>query len=145
MSKNNRKDNKAPQIPVESPAVEPQLTEVNTAAGLTPEQLAVAQALKPTGMEAEMKKERNADRLKKSGVQSPVKLVWALCDAYRKENPAISRKEILEKLIGNEIAFYTARTQYQAWKKATEQSNVDAAKAAEAKLAGELEAKAMGA
>lgn len=109
--------------------VAPTLTEVDPNVGLTPEQLAVAQELKPTGQEPEMIKERHPDRLKKSTVQSPVKLVKFIADQMMNENPATTRKEILAKCIEAGIAMYTARTQYQIWKKSKQAVQLEQAKA----------------
>lgn len=108
--------------------VEPQaeLTEVDPSKGLTPEQLAVANSL-PTTIEGspDTRKERHPDRLKKSSIQGPTKLVWNIANQMMNENPATTRKQILEKCQELGIAFYTARTQYQAWKKAKEAKPVE--------------------
>lgn len=61
--------------------------------------------------------------LRKSAVKSPVKLVHQTCDEYYKaaldRGMKLSRKEVIafctDKL---GVAFFTARTQYQAWYKA---------------------------
>lgn len=109
--------------------VAPTLTEVDPNVGLTPEQLAVAQELKPTGQEIEMTKERHPDRLKKSTIQSPVKLVKSIADQMMIENPSTSRKDILAKCLEAGIALYTARTQYQIWKKSKQAVQLEQAKA----------------
>ena len=58
----------------------------------------------------------------KSTIQSPVSQVWEICEGFYKESEKrgekISRKRVIDFCVSQGIAFYTARTQYQAWKTA---------------------------
>lgn len=125
MSKHNAK--KTPEVA--APSMSLQLTEVVADAGMTPEQLAVAQSLAGFGggLLVDQKKERHPDRLKVSKISSPVAMVYAIADAMVAVNPAVQRKEILDACVNNGIATLTARTQYQLWKKARTSAPGDAA------------------
>lgn len=48
----------------------------------------------------------------KSKIQSPVSVCWDIFDEHRN----LSRKDAMNLAIAAGVAFYTARTQYQAWK-----------------------------
>lgn len=47
-----------------------------------------------------------------------VREVWDICE----ENKGLARKDVIAICVGKGINFYTARTQYQAWKQATDNS-----------------------
>lgn len=49
-----------------------------------------------------------------SASKSPVKLAWEIYN----RNPKLQRKDAINLAISKGIAFYTARTQYQAWRTA---------------------------
>jgi hypothetical protein len=49
----------------------------------------------------------------KSTVANPVQLVWALANSM----PRAKRKDIIAACVEQGVAFYTARTQYQLWKR----------------------------
>lgn len=51
-----------------------------------------------------------------SEIDSPCKRVWAIADSM----PGAQRKDVLAACDLEGIAFYTARTQYQSWKHASE-------------------------
>ena len=51
---------------------------------------------------------------RKSKTKGSVRMAWELFDKHR----ALGRKACVDKAIEAGIAFHTARTQYQAWKKA---------------------------
>jgi hypothetical protein len=53
---------------------------------------------------------------RKSDISGPCSEVWNICDAM----VGARRKDVIEACVQSGIAFYTARTQYQQWKKATE-------------------------
>lgn len=55
---------------------------------------------------------------KKPRQKGSVKLVWDVCEA----NKDLSRKDVINICVSMGINFYTARTQYQAWFKATKNS-----------------------
>lgn len=72
-----------------------------------------------------------------SSVAKPTKFVWHVADemnarARAAGQPAPSRKEVQDECIRRGVASGTARTQYQAWKKANDET------AANAELAAEL-------
>lgn len=72
-----------------------------------------------------------------SSVIKPTKFVWHVADemnarAAAAGQPAPSRKEVQDECIRRGVASGTARTQYQAWKKARDES------AANSELAAEL-------
>jgi len=58
------------------------------------------------------------DKRHRSVPMSPTKLVWHIADAMLAKNPNVSRKEIMAECDRQGIAYYTARTQIQLWKKA---------------------------
>lgn len=53
--------------------------------------------------------------LNKSSVANPCKRVWDIAEKMHKDRPGIKRAEVLEACVEAGIAYYTARTQYQAW------------------------------
>jgi hypothetical protein len=55
------------------------------------------------------------ERLHKSLVAGPTKLVWQIAEKMTAENPAVTRKEVMAECVRIGIAFWTARTQYQQW------------------------------
>lgn len=59
-----------------------------------------------------------------SKAKSPVKLAWETFDANRGK----TRKDSIDAAIAKGVAFYTARTQYQAWKQAGDRDAASAAK-----------------
>lgn len=70
-----------------------------------------------------------------SSCESPVKRVWAIADAMNAQaraegKPAPSRKEVQDECVRKGVASGTARTQYQAWKKANDNDAANAANAA---------------
>jgi hypothetical protein len=72
-----------------------------------------------------------------SSVERPVKRVWAIADemiaaALAAGLPKPSRKEVQDECVARGIASGTARTQYQAWKKANDSAKANEAAAAEA-------------
>ena len=71
-----------------------------------------------------------------STVEKPTKRVWAIADemiamAAHAGRPAPSRAEVQDECVRRGIASGTARTQYQAWKKAQDNDRLNASKAAE--------------
>lgn len=52
-----------------------------------------------------------------SSIKSPVKRVWHIADAM----PKASRKEVVAECVRQGVAYGTARTQYQAWFKASQE------------------------
>ncbi len=77
-----------------------------------------------------------ANRLRKSTIEKPTKRVWTLAEEYHAANPDAKRKDVIAHCVAQGIAFYTARTQYQAWRtacKASEITQAAAAAAAESK------------
>lgn len=70
-----------------------------------------------------------------SSVQKPTKFVWHVADemiarAAAAGLPAPSRKEVQDECIRRGVASGTARTQYQAWKKANDEAEANASNAA---------------
>jgi hypothetical protein len=71
-----------------------------------------------------------------SSVQKPTKFVWHVADEMNARAaaaglPAPTRKEVQDECIRRGVASGTARTQYQAWKKARDESQANAVHAAE--------------
>lgn len=71
-----------------------------------------------------------------STIEKPTKRVWAIADemiamAAHAGNAAPSRAEVQDECVRRGIASGTARTQYQAWKKAQDNDRLNATKAAE--------------
>lgn len=82
-----------------------------------------------------------------STCESPVKKVWAIADAMVKQardegKAAPSRKDIQDECVRQGVASGTARTQYQAWKKANDNDAANAANAAALSAALNSRAKA---
>lgn len=82
-----------------------------------------------------------------STCESPVKRVWAIADAMiadakANNRPSPSRKEIQDECVRQGVASGTARTQYQAWKKANDNDAANAANAAALSAALNSRAKA---
>jgi len=97
-------------------------------------QAAQAEALANAQQATEIRNGREWVRL--SSVEKPVKRVWHIADemvkaALESGQPAPRRKEIEAECVRRGIASGTARTQYQAWKKANDAALENAAKAAE--------------
>ena len=59
--------------------------------------------------------ESDDELLRKSLIESPTKAVWWVADELFKKNPNVRRKDIIDECVRRGIAYYTARTQYQAW------------------------------
>lgn len=102
------KKNKKAEIVVEAQAVETPIVE-------TP----VAVIVETPAPEAK------PDILRKSAVTNPVAKTWLACDSAAVTHLAMGgekprRKDIVNALIAHGVAYYTARTQYQAWSKATD-------------------------
>jgi len=53
-----------------------------------------------------------------SSIKKPVRYVHDRCAELHAENPSIRRKDVVATLVAEGIAYYTARTQVQVWKKA---------------------------
>lgn len=74
--------------------------------------------------------------IRKSSIEKPTKRVWWIADelhaiAAEAGKPAPTRKEVQDHCVKLGIASGTARTQYQAWKKARDEAAANSAKAAE--------------
>lgn len=92
-------------------------------------ELAAAEAQMPWLKDEEVKAEKlahalqvNADlpagKPKLSTCEKPTKKVWHIADSM----PKASRKEVIEECVRQGIAYGTARTQYQAWFKASQEA-----------------------
>lgn len=71
-----------------------------------------------------------------STIEKPTKRVWMIADemmamAAHAGKPAPSRAEVQDECVRRGVASGTARTQYQAWKKAQDNDRLNASKAAE--------------
>lgn len=74
--------------------------------------------------------------IRMSSIPKPTKQVWHIADEMNARSAAAgqsapSRKEVQDECVRRGIASGTARTQYQAWKKATDESTRNAVHAAE--------------
>ncbi|MBI5070373.1 MAG: hypothetical protein HZB56_19225 [Deltaproteobacteria bacterium] len=86
--------------------------------GSTPEAQAPALAEPPAAIEVPpVVTEPTADRVRESTIEKPTKAVWAIADEMKAANTAVTRKEIVNECVRRGVAFYTARTQYQLWRK----------------------------
>jgi hypothetical protein len=116
-------------------AVQPVVAPVAPVQDLQAMLAATAAAVAATGkLPVQPKVDRYPDRKKRSEIVSPVKTMWAICDLMIAADPTARRKDMIEAGIKAGIAFYTARTQYQAWFTARRESlkNAAAAQAAQA-------------
>jgi hypothetical protein len=87
-------------------------------------------AVEATGvLPAPTKVDRYPDRKRRSDIASPVKAMWEIADMMIAADPTARRKDIIAAGIASGIAFYTARTQYQAWYTARRESLKNAAQA----------------
>ena len=68
----------------------------------------------PTAFDGEPKDEL----LRVSAMKGACALVWDIAEAMLKTDPKVKRGAILEACVGNGIAYYTARTQYQLYRQA---------------------------
>lgn len=79
-----------------------------------------------TKKEATSKEEQSTKkevvRLRKSTIESPSKRVWEIADQMKAANPNVRRKDVIAACVEQGIAYYTARTQYQLWFKASRAS-----------------------
>lgn len=69
--------------------------------------------------------------LNKSSISNPCKTVWNIAEKMHAEQPGVRRAQVLEACVNAGIAYYTARTQYQAWLSACKE--MKAREAAQAK------------
>jgi len=60
--------------------------------------------------------------LRKSTIESPSKRVWEIAEQMKAANPNVRRKDVIAACVEQGIAYYTARTQYQLWFKASRAS-----------------------
>lgn len=67
-----------------------------------------------------------------SSIPGPTKAVWHIADEMIAADPQASRQQIQDECVRRGIASGTARTQYQAWKKANDNSRANEAAAIEA-------------
>lgn len=51
----------------------------------------------------------------KSTAERPCQRTWIIADDMKKANPNVTRKEVIDAAVAAGVAYYTARTQYQAW------------------------------
>lgn len=71
---------------------------------------------------AKKKTSKIDDRLRMSTIEAPSKRVWEIAEQMKAENPNVRRKDVIAACVEQGIAFYTARTQYQLWFKASRAS-----------------------
>jgi len=89
-------------------------------------------SVKPTKKKQSTKKEATSKeeqstkkevvRLRKSTIESPSKRVWEIAEQMKAANPNVRRKDVIAACVEQGIAYYTARTQYQLWFKASRAS-----------------------
>ncbi len=70
-----------------------------------------------TPVEEDNRKLANIIRVSRIG--SPCLVVWNIADHFNARTEPLRRKDVIKACEKAGIAFYTARTQYQLWKKAT--------------------------
>jgi hypothetical protein len=68
--------------------------------------------------------------VRQSTIEKPVRAVWFIADEMKAANPSVTRKEVQDECVRRGIASGTARTQYQAWKKANDATQANAELAA---------------
>ena len=68
---------------------------------------------------AALSQPKNDGLLHVSAIASPCAMVWEIAGSMLAANPETRRKDILAACEERGIAFYTARTQYQAYRKAS--------------------------
>lgn len=118
---------------VERPEVQEKLATVMTKAEdvnspRTAEQVrTVVQNAEPPPLPSEKKVAEKVvvkvERLHKSTVEGPTKLVWFIAEELHAANPSIKRSQVIAECVKRGIAFFTARTQYQQWMTATRESS----------------------
>jgi len=64
---------------------------------------------------AKAEKKAGKPQLNSSTVENPCKRVWAIADEMMAKDPSTKRGAVISECVARGIAFYTARTQYQAW------------------------------
>lgn len=85
-----------------------------------------AKSAPATADEGEAKAERFPDRLRRSSIERPTKRVWAIAEELVAKDPSITRAAVIQYCVDAGIAFYTARTQYQAWRAALKAQSTSA-------------------
>jgi len=68
------------------------------------------------------KKTKVVNREGESTVDSPVKVVRELAEKMTKADPKVARKDIIKAAMAKGVAYYTAATQYQLWRKGQKKS-----------------------
>lgn len=116
-------------VDLDNPIVAEDLTEELLAAQAQADAIANAQASE-TNLNGKV-------WIRLSSIPKPTKAVWLIADemcfeALANHLPIPSRKAIQEECVARGIASGTARTQYQAWKKANDNDRENAIRAAEA-------------
>jgi len=78
---------------------------------------------KKFGVREKQVEAKKLSKRNRSKISGPCSKVWDICEAElvrcNDSKTPLSRKAVIEKCEGAGIAFYTARTQYQAWKTAS--------------------------
>jgi hypothetical protein len=71
------------------------------------------------GIGKQVEQTNGPDILRKSAIESPCQFVWQTCEDMRLgQTDGARRKDVLAACTAAGVAFYTARTQIQLWKKA---------------------------
>lgn len=63
----------------------------------------------------------------KSKVKNPVQAAWESFERSRKDHGFVKRKLFIDEALARGLAFYTARTQFQEWKKAGDRDRANQA------------------
>lgn len=116
------------------PAYEPEAAALDLTAEAMAEQQRAADAI-ANAQASEQNLPNGKVWVRKSSIEKPTKRVWDIADemvraAREAGQPMPSRKEVQDECVRRGIASGTARTQYQAWKKACDEAAANAAKAA---------------
>lgn len=117
------------------PADQPQAAAHDLTDAAMAQQLAAADAI-ANAQASEQDLPNGKVWIRKSSIEKPTKRVWHIADemhlaAREAGKLAPSRKEVQDECVRRGIASGTARTQYQAWKKATDEAAANSGKAAE--------------
>ena len=117
------------------PADEPEAAASDLTAEAMAQQQAAADAL-ANAQAAEQNLASGKFWVRKSSIEKPTKRVWHIADemcaiAEEEGKPMPTRKEVQDHCVRLGVASGTARTQYQAWKKAKDEAAKNAAHAAQ--------------
>lgn len=110
--------NENPSTPDETPVL-PEAEVIETKDVVSVEEAAGVTSPMLNGIGKQVEQTNGPDILRKSAIESPCQFVWQMCEDMKLgQTDGARRKDVLQACTDAGVAFYTARTQIQLWKKA---------------------------